>query len=252
MIAVRRHFFRVKFKHIIEAQNRRRELEEGILPRRTRRLSFFTTSMASETTAPPPSIAAPSKDRRYPSNAHNEDDLPTSASSSLERKDGNNLAKTFNLGRLSFITRIKTLFTGRAPSQDEAEARIRQQMAKRERKDREKRERERTAEGGRRFTRDHAGGLKAHMIRRVEGEVPMLVNQTGHQGGVAVERPAAMAHAEAGSASEGEGREESVSMSHSQRTRALRSLSRSPQRAERTESPEQMSLDDGEPRRLSA
>ncbi|KAL7412684.1 cation transport protein-domain-containing protein [Mrakia frigida] len=166
MISVRRHFFRTKFKHIIAEQRRRKHsLEAGT--GRLRRFSLFSGPTQAGTT-PQSSATAFDDPRNHPD-----------PSSTL-------LDKVKRLFTSPFTT--SSASSNSSDSLEKEEARIRMQIENKDRKQREKEgkkvEREREKEREKNIT----GGVRTSMIRRVDGEVPMMINPSGQMGGLADER----------------------------------------------------------------
>ena len=102
---------------------------------------------------------------------------------------------------LSLLDKLKRLFASpfssssassdSSVSQEKEEHRVRMQIENKERKQREKEEKrvEKEKERGReRNAAAGGGGFRTSMIRRVDGEIPMLINPSGQMGGLAVER----------------------------------------------------------------
>lgn len=190
MITVRRHFFHSKFKNIVENERQRQR----------RRLSFSTFTVTGE-----------------------------------------------GGGRF----RRPSFFGGprgeRAEGDETSEEKRREKVIEKERKVKEankEKEKEKLGAGGRPgwFGRSQsglgsggldvreAGGLRTSMIRRVEGEVPMLINMAGQRGGVAVER-VPTPRMERPESDEEEGGDDGMGGSH---------------QGERVASPDQLAGDEGE------
>lgn len=168
-----RHFFRDKFKHIVAEQSRRRQSLEAKEGRR-RRFSFL-----SGPTGRPNS-------NTFQSSVTAVDGRPGALSPDSSSSSSN------------IIDRIKRLFSGGSSNSstssaelEKEEHRQRAHTENKERKAHEKEERRLEKEKEKERARESAhggGGLRTNMIKRVEGEVPMLINPSGHRGGVAVER----------------------------------------------------------------
>lgn len=173
-----RHFFRDKFKHIVAEQSRRRQSLEAKEGRR-RRFSFL-----SGATGRPAS-------NTFQSSATAVDD-PKSPAGRVGAFSPDSSSSSTNL-----FDRIKRLFSGGSSNSstssaelEKEEHRIRAQIENKERKAQEKEDKriEREKDKERERNAAHSGGLRTNMIKRVEGEVPMLINPSGHRGGLAIER----------------------------------------------------------------
>lgn len=178
MIAVRRHAFRVKFKHIIETQRRKKSFSE----KQGRRLSFLTRvpsrlSGRGPTATQEPTADAPSSydDLKLQTPNHAEFNHPPSHPASSSKFSFGDFYHRFSPS----ISPEQTIQRKHA-KQAEKTAKMERDRARREEEEAEKMRKLRRAGGG--------GGLQTHMIRRVEGEEPVLVNSAGHRGGMAVER----------------------------------------------------------------
>lgn len=168
-----RHFFRDKFKHIVAEQSRRRQSLEAKEGRR-RRFSFLS-----------------GPNGRPGSNTFQ------SSATAVDGRPGA-LSPDSSSSSTNILDRIKRLFSGGSSNSstssaelEKEEHRLRAHTENKERKAHEKEERRLEKEKEKERARESAhggGGLKTNMIKRVEGEVPMLINPSGHRGGVAVER----------------------------------------------------------------
>jgi hypothetical protein len=244
MIIVRRHFFQVKFKHIIASERekqRQRKLSFGTWSTgdgqsRLRRPSFlsmagtrdrFRANGGSTSTSQQQQQQQP--DEKTRDAGHFGSRATTTANSS--QSDGWAGTNEEDGGRAAGLWRsVKSTLGLIHDDEDEPRDAADRELfksAKKARKEAERAERGRRARledefgegriggfgghassgvrgekaGGRpgdrgplgsakRSQSTGPGGLTTSMIRRVEGEVPMLVNSAGHQGGIAVDRVA--------------------------------------------------------------
>ncbi|CED82456.1 -domain-containing protein [Phaffia rhodozyma] len=226
MIAVRRHFFRVKFRHVIETHRRKKSLSE----KRSRRLSFLSRAPSRWSTNPAGPSGADENDGTVAGSPPE-----ASAGTSTAEKVGETSAGSSNcdepgksplraqmyssgytfpsqsraaaasssspspngLGSKGPFKSFASIFNRLSPNSDFDEesieerkerkfakktARLEQERARKLADQAEKARRSKGGGGGR------VGGLHTSMIRRVEGEEPMLVNSAGLRGGMAVDR----------------------------------------------------------------
>jgi hypothetical protein len=185
MILVRRHFFRLKFKHIIEAQQKRRRDEEEAQGR-TRRPSIF-------------SVSAVRPSNLFGSNNGNDGPSP---SVTLINDEPSSL---FQRLRTKLPTQLGGMPGKSLTTEDEEQRRIQKEARRKEvkgfrerekaerirREKEEKKEREERKEKEKQAGHHHGGRgmLRTDMIKRVEGDA-YLINPNGQRGGVAVERMA--------------------------------------------------------------
>lgn len=238
MIIVRRHFFQVKFKHIIAAERdrqRQRKLSFGTWSTggdgqsRLRRPSFLSMGGARDRfrSNGGSNSAAPGQQQQQDEKAPDAGQFGSRATTTANSSQSEGWAGTHeeDEGLVTGLWRsIKSALGSGHNGTEPTDAADRElfKSAKKARKEAERAERGRRARLEDEFGQGHIGGfggnaapggrgektssdrgpvgaakrsqstgpggLTTSMIRRVEGEVPMLVNSAGHRGGIAVER----------------------------------------------------------------